>query len=168
MNQDLNNENVNYKEERADMRLHFIGGYLRLDDQTLVPSALKGYKATIYADTYMGIPEESDLLIEYYESEKRVCISIQSMEGKDFYWESDEKNVDASVMVYLLTDNSEFLLYRDCKDGFCLLMRPRKDPRGKVTHRTANPHLNSIYRILDTLLLEKAKYNFKCKTRWEV
>ncbi len=108
------------------------------------------------------------MFIEYYESENRVRICLRDTSGKDFCWESNGEDGNASVMVYLLTDNSEFLLYRDRKDGFCLLMRLRIDPHGRVTARTANPYLNSIYHILDTLLLEKVQYSFKCNSRWEV
>lgn len=154
--------------KRPTFQLHISEGRLVLDEWTRIPSSIKLYKATIYSNEDMGMSGNVDLLIKFYEGEERVWLSIQDDSRREFTWDSDDETKELSALIYLLTDAVECLLYCSSRNYFCYHFSPAKDPRGRVTFRTANPYMNSNYGVLDELLSERYSTCLKCNPKvWE-
>lgn len=151
----------NYREQTEDIVLHFVDGNLQLDERTNVASSVLSYKATLYSDEYIGKPEGSDAMIVYNENQE-VWVAVKNSDEGSFTWSNWETERKVTVLFYVLTYDSEYLLYCSNKDFFCYLTIPKEDPRKDRIRRIPNTHFNTTYQVLDELLKQANKYSFKC------
>lgn len=164
MKQSWHGNNKNYREQTADMTIHFINGFMTADEKTAVPSSVLFYKATIYSDEAIGEITDSDIKIGYNENQQ-VWVTVRNSDGSSFAWDNWERDRKVTVLFYVLMYDGEYLLYCSNTDFFCYLTIPKEDPRENHTGRIPNTHLDTTYKVLDELLIQTNQYFLKCKPR---
>jgi len=146
----------------AELQLHYWNGHLALDSYTHAPSNVVFCKTTIYSSYYLGTVQGSDMLLQHYKN-GQMHLSIQNHDDTEFLWDSgNDDGSQTTALVHLLSEDAECLLYCSSENYFNYFVKPAKDPRGKVSVYSSNPHFESNYYVLDKLLLAKYQYSYKC------
>ncbi len=65
MKQSWQETNRSYREQTDGMVMHFINGFMQMDEKTSVASSVSFYMATIHSDEYIGEIKDSDVMIGY-------------------------------------------------------------------------------------------------------
>lgn len=164
MKQQWHEDNRSYREQKDDVVMHFINGFMENDEKTSVSSPVLFYKATIYSDEYIGEIADSDIMIGYNENQQ-VWVTVKNSDGSSFAWDNWESDRKVTVLFYVLLYDREYLLYCSNTDFFCYLTIPKEDPRGNHIGRIPNTHLNATYKVLDELLTQTNQFFLKCKPR---
>lgn len=152
-------------EDMGDVILHFVNGRLQFDTRTCAPSGILVSFATIYSDEPIGEMECSDLTIGYNENQQ-VWVTIQNDSDEYFEWGNWESERKVAVLFYVLTYDSEYLLFCNNKDFFCYLTIPQKDPRRDRNGRIPNSHFQTTYHVLDKLLEQTNRNVLKMIPTW--
>ena len=101
MKQPWHGNNKNYREQIDDMVLHFINGFMIMDERTAVSSPVLFYKATIYSDEHIGEITDSDIMIGYNENQQ-VWVTVRNSDGSSFEWDNRERDRKVTVLFYVL------------------------------------------------------------------